>query len=337
MKQKDIAALAGVSRGTVDRVINNRGNVKPEIEQQIRKLLQEVEYRPNKAGKALAAIRNPIKIGVILASEGNPFFDDVLTGIRAAAAEYGDFGLEVLLKTARGYDVAEQLRLIRGLREAGINGLAIAPINDPAVVAAINEASEAGIKVISLNQDVIGSKRICYIGSDYNKCGEIAAGLLGLLREDAKVAIITGSRRMMGHDQRIRGFAHVAEQRYPRMQIVAVAENNDDEEQSYQAVKKILTGGVDVNAFFFAAAGIAGGIRAVRDTVGAPMLTITVDNTPEICRLLKEGWIKATIGQQPISQGYRAIETFYKILANGEEPAGEFLYVNNEIYIRENV
>ena len=44
---KEIAALAGVSRGTVDRVLNDRGAVNPETAEKIRKIAKELDYKPN--------------------------------------------------------------------------------------------------------------------------------------------------------------------------------------------------------------------------------------------------------------------------------------------------
>ncbi len=47
---KDIANMAGVSRGTVDRVLNNRGKVKPETEKKIREIIEREKYVPSLAG-----------------------------------------------------------------------------------------------------------------------------------------------------------------------------------------------------------------------------------------------------------------------------------------------
>ena len=49
---KEIAELAGVSRGTVDRVLNNRGAVNAETEAKIRSIMKQLHYKPNKAGMA---------------------------------------------------------------------------------------------------------------------------------------------------------------------------------------------------------------------------------------------------------------------------------------------
>lgn len=58
---KDIADLAGVSRGTVDRVLNNRGAVHPKTAEKIMEIVRALDYRPNKAGLALAAQKKGIR------------------------------------------------------------------------------------------------------------------------------------------------------------------------------------------------------------------------------------------------------------------------------------
>ena len=77
MTIKEIAAMCGVSRGTVDRVLNHRGRVKPETEQAVRAALEQAGYTKNIAGRALTVRRLAPRIGVVLCCLGNPFFDEM--------------------------------------------------------------------------------------------------------------------------------------------------------------------------------------------------------------------------------------------------------------------
>ena len=59
---KEIAELSGVSRGTVDRVLNHRGIVNAETERKVLEIAKLLDYQPNKAGIALAAQKKKLKI-----------------------------------------------------------------------------------------------------------------------------------------------------------------------------------------------------------------------------------------------------------------------------------
>ena len=95
---KDIAELAGVSRGTVDRVLNNRSGVSPQTAEKIKEIAKALDYRPNKAGLALAAQKKKNKIGVVLFSKNNPFFDEVSEGVQTKARELADYGVTTLTR-----------------------------------------------------------------------------------------------------------------------------------------------------------------------------------------------------------------------------------------------
>lgn len=69
---KQIAELANVSRGTVDRVLNNRSGVSEATRQKVLKIAKELHYEPNFLAKALVSKKESLKIGVILTPDYNP-------------------------------------------------------------------------------------------------------------------------------------------------------------------------------------------------------------------------------------------------------------------------
>jgi hypothetical protein len=84
---KDIAVLANVSAGTVDRVIHNRGGVAPESKKRIEEILNRLNFKPNKMARVLA-IKKDHKL-VVLLPEAVPgdYWWDIITGIRRAEEE----------------------------------------------------------------------------------------------------------------------------------------------------------------------------------------------------------------------------------------------------------
>ena len=334
---KEIAALAGVSRGTVDRVLNHRGDVNPQTEEKIMKIVRALDYKPNKAGIVLAAQKKNLKLGVVLLGVGNPFFDDVLAGVREKAEELAGYNCSVLIKQTE-YSLQQQLDATDALLSEGINGLAISPYNDSAVREKIDGLDRAGIPVVTLNTDIENARRIAYVGSNFYKSGETAGALIRLMTKgEVHVGIISGSQNILCHTERISGFAHIVAS-HPNIHIVDTITNNDDDQVSFELTKKLLSDHPEINAVYFTAGGVYGGCRAIEDSVRKnDTVVITNDLVPTTRQYMEKGLIAATICQQPFQQGSLPLAILFAYLATGEMPASENIYVDVDIRIRENL
>ncbi len=60
---QQIAEAAGVSRGTVDRALKDRGRVRPEVAEKIKNIAKEMGYQPSLAGRALVMAKRDLKTG----------------------------------------------------------------------------------------------------------------------------------------------------------------------------------------------------------------------------------------------------------------------------------
>lgn len=334
---KEIASMAGVSRGTVDRVLNHRGSVNPQTEQKILEIVQALDYKPNKAGIVLAARKKNLKIGVVLLGLGTAFYDDILTGIQAKSEELSHYNCSVLIRQTY-YSLKQQLHAIDGLMAEGINGLAISPYNDPAIREKINELYDLGIPVVTLNTDIENSERIAYVGSHFYRSGETAGGLMRLMTHGiVHVGIISGSRDILCHTERIAGFRNAISS-CDNIRIIDTVNNNDDETESYDLTTELLTRYPEINALYFTAGGVYGGCRAVTDAGRHTHMTvITYDMVNTTREYIKKGLIAATICQQPFLQGYKPLEILFAHLTTGELPAVENNYVDIDVRIKENL
>lgn len=334
---KEIAAMAGVSRGTVDRVLNHRGSVNPQTEQKILEIMQTLDYKPNKAGIVLAARKKNLKIGVVLLGLGTVFYDEILSGIQAKAAELSDYNCSVLIRQTY-YNLSQQLHAIDGLIAEGINGLAISPYNDPAIREKIDELHAMGIPVVTLNTDIENSQRIAYVGSHFYRSGETAGGLMRLMTHGSiHTGIISGSRDILCHTERIAGFRSAITP-CGRIHILETVNNNDDESESYDLTAALLSRHPEINALYFTAGGVYGGCRAVADSGrAADMTVITYDMVDTTREYIEKGLIAATICQQPFLQGYKPLEILFTHLTSGGLPDAEYNYVDIDIRIKENL
>ena len=156
---KEIAQLAGVSRGTVDRVLNHRGAVNDDTRKKVLEIAELLKYQPNKAGIALAAQKKKLKIGILLFGIENPFFDEVFQGFHERAAELSIYGCTILEKQIP-YSLDAQLSAIEELLKEDIHGLILSPYNDPLIQEKIDTLFDAGIPCVTLNTDISNSRRL---------------------------------------------------------------------------------------------------------------------------------------------------------------------------------
>lgn len=335
---KEIADLAGVSRGTVDRVLNKRGSVNPQTAEKILEIAQALDYKPNRAGLVLAAQKKNLKLGVILFGEGNPFFDEVIDGIRHKEDDLACYNCTVSIKRV-AVDTEEQIRAIDEFVAEGINGIAISPTNDARLASKINELYDMDIPVVSLNTDIKNCKRIAFVGSNYYQSGATSAGLMRLMAkgEDVNVGIIAGSSEVLCHTERIAGFKHAIE-KYDHIKVVETIMNHDDDFVSYDMTSQLLKAHPEINALFFAAGGVYGGCRSVLAQDRAKDMTIiTFDQVESTKEMIQKDVISATICQEPFVQGSKPLDILFTYLATGELPEQEYNYTAVDIRIKENL
>lgn len=339
---KEIAAAAGVSRGTVDRVLHNRGGVKPDVAEKVRKLADTMGYLPNRAGKILAVRKQPIIVGCLIPSLGNVFFDDVIKGIYLAQKELEDFGVTVIVKKIRGYNPPEHIQAIKELVDAGSTALCICTVDIYKVRNYVNQLIDSGIPVVTVNNDLTNTKRLCYIGSDYVKGGQTAAGLLAslCLGHQLNLLIVTGSLKIKGHNQRIQGFSRRLKDYGINYKLIDVFESQDDEKHAYETALKIVRFNQQINCVFIAAAGAAGVCKAIAELdirKKHPMWIVCFDDVASTQKLILDGMIDFTICQEPIQQGYQAIQSLFNYFVDDKRIVPCNFITNTVIKIRENL
>ena len=337
---KKIAEIAGVSRGTVDRALNNRGEVNEEVAERIRAIARDLGYKTNRAGLALAARKHPLKIGAVFPSEGNPYFDDVITGLRESEKELSDYAVSVSLKTTRGFSADAQIQRIDELISEGVQALILCPVNEKIMVDKINSLVDAGIPVITSNSDLENSKRLCYVGTDYSKSGRMAAGLLGLVAagNPMNVVILTGSIHVLGHNQSISGFYSVIKKDYPNITVSDVEETLDNSDVSYRITRNLLESSLKPDAIYMTAGAVGGTCRALAEAgSGQSIRLFTHDITSESRPYLLSGIISATIPQDPYQQGYMPVKLLFDYSLDKNPPQEDKVFPNSYIIVRESL
>ena len=336
---QQIAEAAGVSRGTVDRVLNNRGRVKPEVEERVRRLIKEMDYKPNRAGRALAMSHKTIKIGVVLQLADTEFMRNVYQGCKAAAAEYGRMGMSVDIRTLSEMDADRTAQIIEELVQQDCKGIALVPADGDRLYDEVRKITESGIPVVTLNGDIKDSGRMCYVGQDSEQSGRAAAGLMAeIMPEGAWVQVVSGYTGNYANRHRIRGFTAEFRRLRPDCRMLDIRYAFDDNEISEKIMVDVLSKYRQLSGIYIASAGVEGVCRALRNYGEASTIkVIGHDIGKENIALLKRGDINFLIGQNPYEQGFRPVKLLFEKLYDEKNPEKEYQYMDIEIRTKYNL
>jgi LacI family transcriptional regulator len=321
---KQIAELANVSRGTVDKVLNHRSGVNEDTRQKVLKIAKELNYQPNFLGKALVQSKEPLKIGIILTPEYNPFIQEMLSGVKNAQNEFNAFGIEVIVKMPISLEPAEQISILNGLESEGVQGMAVFPIDDDAVRNKINQLVEKGIAVITFNSKIEGTRDFCFVGQDHRKGGRTAAGLLmKLLPTGGDVGVIISSYHLSCHKDRLQGFKDKLKEAASQINVIDVQENQDRKDEAFKITLEYCNQHPQLKGLYITGGGIAGVGSALNLLkLSSKVAVICHDLVPDTLELLQNGTVDFALGQSPEFQGYQLVKILFEYLVKKQKPSG---------------
>lgn len=335
---QQIADRAGVSRGTVDRALNNRGRINKEVAERIREIASDMGYVP-RARKKTEKI-NKHKIGIVTQLAKASFMIEINRGILQAKRELENWGIELLIRESVSVNEKEQLAAIDELVEEGIEGLAIMPVDCNPIRDKLNWLTEErGIPVVTFNSDIVGTRRVCFVGMDNRKSGRTAAGLLEMLTgRKGKILIITGFFGNQVNNIRVEGFVEEIKKSYPEISIAGVHGSFDETEEVKKIIETAMMNISGINGILVVSGGQAGvGMAFETLKLEKRPYVVIYDQTPKNEKALRDDTVDFLIDQNGYVQGYRPPFILADILSKGQMPEMEYLFTDINIKTKYNI
>lgn len=342
---KEIAEKCGVSIGTVDRVLHNRGRVNPATRQRVLETAEQLQYVPNRAAQSLAVRKKKLHLGFIAhRHEAHPYFDDVNRAAMKKAEELKEFGVtvsflyhDITLLDDGSFKV--NLCVPEGLDLDSLDGLAT-PGSTSALIR--EDGTRRNIPVVYYNIPSKKDDGILTVCSDYYKSGTIAAGLCALTGgEHPKIAIISegmNTSQVESYSQRVEGFRRRIEEGYPYCEIVAPLFIRNDPDYDERLLRDFFRDNPEITAVYLVNPGNYDVCRIIRELDPEKKVSIiTNDLVPVQEEMLQNGIISATITQEPEKQGTMPLDALFRYLAFGELPENKIYHTQLDIRIASNL
>jgi len=254
-----------------------------------------------------------VKIGLSVSTLNNPFFVDLVNGAEDKANE---LGIELLVVDARD-DPAKQLNDIEDLILQRVDMILVNPTDSDAIVAAIEEANDAKIPVITVDRSANGGKVLVHIASDNIAGGRMAGSFIAeQLGGKGKVIELVGVPGTSSARERGQGFNEEIS-KYPGIEVVARQTANYNRAEGLTVMENLLQAYPDVDAVFAHNDEMALGALEAIKAAGKlqDIIVVGFDATPDALASVEKGELSATIAQQPYTMGELAVEKAYEYLS----------------------
>lgn len=311
----EIAALSGVSRATVSRVVNQRTNVSPEARDRVQKVITRTGYRPNLAARSLAGSRSGT-LGLVVPESTevlftDPYFAHLIQGV-AEACYQNDYVLSLVLLPLGEMHARLPAHLLQG---RSFDGLIVTAsyIDDLLIPYLLHNQ----ILFVAVGQH--HDQRVSFVDSD-NQGGAYAAVQHLIRLGHKRIAAITGPMNSLAAVHRKQGYLNALWNHQLTVNEDLIVAGNFSEESGCKAMERLLPFAPE--AVFIASDTMAlGALRALRTAgraVPGDIALVSYDDLPPAT--LADPPL--TTIRQPIKQNGRlAVETLLDILKNGPEPA----------------
>lgn len=334
----DIAAAAGVSLATVDRVLNQRAGVRSVTREKVEQAIERIGYVRDVAAANLAKSRVYPLIFILPAGD-NSFMRGLEVQVRAAIARSPVERTAISIVAVPAFNVEALVAALDDARAAAPAGVAVVAIDSPDVIAAVDRLRAARIPVVTLVSDLPGSQRDHFAGVDNVAAGRTAGSLMGrfLGGRSGAVAVLAGSMLVRDHRERLDGFRAVMEQDFAGHELLPVIEGQDDPALVERLISETLAAHGHIAGIYSLGAGNRGLIAALKKRSGdAPICVIAHELTSHTRAALNDGLIDAVLNQDAGHEVRSAIRVL-KAKADGVALLGAQERIRIDIFLRDNL
>lgn len=312
---KDIARMADVSVGTVDRVIHGRSGVSESSRKRVEEILKRLDYQPNMYASALASNKKYTFACLLPQHEKGEYWTDVEAGIEKALATYSDFNIAIAISYYDPYDYHSFGANAQKVLEQNPDGVLFAPTAPQYTKPFTDGLILRNIPYIYIDSNIREEPALSFFGQNSYKSGYFAARMLMLLAgNDAKEIVIFRkiNEGVVGSNQQIRreiGFRKYMDEKHPLCHIWELDLHAKRDGEDEQMLDHFFREHPEVNngITFNSKAYIIGEYLQKRSMTSFNLMGYDLLRRNVEC--LKQGSIFFLIAQQPNLQGFNGIKT----------------------------
>ena len=339
---KDIAERAGVSVGTVDRVLHNRPNVSKPAREKVEQALKEMKYQPNVYASALAYNKSYVFIALIPQHESEAYWEEVEQGLKKAMEMRRDFHIDVKLMYYERFNNESFVNCYTQCLESNPNGVIIVPIEIDTTKVFTDKLHERQIPFVMLDSYMPDLRPLSFFGQDSFCSGFFSAKVLMMIASGEKEIMLMrqtkdGKVVSKQQDNREVGFRHYMHDHFPQVEIkVLDLPLNGTRNEYVKMLERYFAEHPDTHhcITMTSKAHIVGDF--LLKTNRRDVQIMGYDMVEKNAHCLREGSISFLIAQHAYMQGYYCVDTLFRAIVL-KKKVTTVNYMPIELLMKENV
>ncbi|WP_300727147.1 substrate-binding domain-containing protein [uncultured Bacteroides sp.] len=311
---KDIAELAGVSVGTVDRVLHGRSGVSESSRKKVEEILKQLDYQPNMYASALASNKKYTFACLLPMHNEGDYWDDVENGMWQARKVFSDFQISLVTEYYDQYEFGSFVEASRRLNSYNPDGYIISPTIESETEQVTNQLKKDEIPFVFIDSNIARLKPLSFYGQNAKHSGYFAAHMMKLLLKNENELVIFRqiNEGRLGSNQQLRreeGFYAYMKEHYPHLRMWDLNLYAKKPGEDEKILDKFFKEHPDVKCgiTFNSKAYIIGEYMLRQGRHDFHLMGYDLLRRNVTC--LKEGLIDFIIAQQPTQQGYNSVES----------------------------
>jgi len=339
---KDIAELAGVSIGTVDRVIHNRGEVSKKTSDKILKITKTLNYQPHVLASALASKKNMLFSVLMPANDSESSFWKIpLVGIDKAINEIKHYGIRC---TKHLYSISDKQSFIEEAYQAisqNPDGMIIVPALQDEAARIAKLCNEKEIPFAFFNSSLESKGQICFVGQDAMQSGRLAGKLMDLCTNEGYEILVISITSFLKNNR------HILERKQGFIEYFERSSNNTRKLRTldidslnigdlYLELRKVFSEDNSIKGVFVTNSRVFHIAHFLESEKLQNISLIGYDLTKENIIYLEKEIITFLINQKPVEQAYRSVLSLFNKLFLKQDVPKE-IHLPIEIVTKENL
>ena len=337
----DIARRTGLSKGTVDRVLHNRGEVSRKSYERVMEVIRELGYEPNVYASLLAKGKKHLVAVLIPASEPGSFWELAASGIGRGVDPMTAAGVEAVPFPYDQYDIESFRAACAKVLEAEPSGVVLAPLFQGETEVFTGKLSESGIPYCFIDSRPDSNGYLAYFGMPLYKSGYLCADQL-TREQNIRGALIVRIRRDRYQQSdptvnRRAGFLDYMLENAPDCKIDNVFVDPNDPDGIYTTLDGYFAEHPQVRHIVMFNSRIHLLVPWLAAHPDPDRRVVGFDNLKENMDALRDGTVSVLIGQRPDEQVRLAIEALAAHALLGKVPPRKDHFMHMDILTRYNV